>query len=119
MRHSLEPDHLVAVSTLVAEERRLWPAARLGLLWGLGHLLPLTLIGLPVLLLRLELPAALENTIDLGVGLLLIGLGLYTLWRLRRERVHFHLHEHHHRPHAHFHAHEPEAAHSHPHAHPH
>lgn len=118
IRHALEPDHLVAVSTLVAEERRLWPAARLGLIWGVGHLLPLTLIGLPVLLLRLKLPEAMENTLDLGVGLLLIGLGLLTLWRLRKERIHFHLHEHGKNPHAHFHAHSHETTHAHPHQHP-
>ncbi len=91
MRHALDPDHLVAVSTLVAEERRLWPAARLGLIWGLGHLLPLALVGLPMLLLRIQLPETMDLAVDLGVGLLLVGLGVRTLWRLRQERAHFHL----------------------------
>lgn len=105
MRHALDPDHVVAVSTLVAEERRLWPAARLGLIWGCGHLLPLTVLGLPVLLLQVELPEALELLVDLGVGLLLIALGIRTIWRQYQERLHFHVHDHDGTKHGHFHAH--------------
>ncbi|MDR5676876.1 MAG: sulfite exporter TauE/SafE family protein [Armatimonadota bacterium] len=115
VRHALDPDHLVAVSTLVAEERRLWPAARLGLWWGAGHLLPIAAVGLPLLALRVRLPEAWEHTVDLGVGVLLVVLGLRTLWALRRERVHFHVHEHDGRSHPHFHTHlgGPDHAHTH------
>lgn len=105
VRHALDPDHLVAVSTLVAEERRLWPAARLGLWWGAGHLVPIAAVGLPLVALRVRLPEAWEHTVDLGVGVLLVALGLRTLWVLRRERVHFHVHEHDGRAHPHFHTH--------------
>lgn len=119
MRHALEPDHLVAVSTLVAEEKRLWPAARLGLVWGLGHQLPLTLLGLPVLLLRLHLPAFLEHAVDLVVGLILIALGVRVVWRLRRDHVHGHAHDHNGHSHTHFHAHgHSHAAGHHDHVHP-
>lgn len=116
VRHALDPDHLVAVSTLVAEERRLWPAARLGLWWGVGHLLPIAALGLPLVVLRLQLPAVWEDAVDLGVGALLVVLGLRTLWNLRRERVHFHVHEHdgHVHPHFHTHAHGPGHGHPHP-----
>lgn len=115
VRHALDPDHLVAVSTLVAEERRLWPAARLGLWWGMGHLLPIAAVGLPLVALRVRLPEAWEHTVDLGVGVLLVALGLRTLWALRRERVHFHVHEHDGRAHPHFHTHlaGPDHAHAH------
>jgi ABC-type nickel/cobalt efflux system permease component RcnA len=105
VRHALDPDHLVAVSTLVAEERRLWPAARLGLWWGAGHLLPIGALGLPLVALRLQLPEAWEQGVDLGVGALLLLLGFRALWNLRRERVHFHLHEHDGQWHPHFHSH--------------
>lgn len=115
IRHALDPDHLAAVSALVAEERRLWPAARLGLIWGAGHLVPIALLGIPVLVFRLALPPALEHFTDLMVGLLLVALGLRTLWRLRREGVHMHLHRHGGRWHAHFHAHAGDAAHRHGH----
>lgn len=115
IRHALDPDHLVAVSTLVAEQRRLWPAARLGLLWGLGHLLPIAAVGLPLVALRLQLPEAWEHAVDLGVGVLLVLLGLRTLANLRRERVHFHVHEHDGHLHPHFHRHDRSPRHDHVH----
>ncbi len=115
VRHALDPDHLVAVSTLVAEQRRLWPAARLGLLWGLGHLLPIAALGLPLVALRLQLPEAWEHGVDLGVGVLLVLLGLRTLAGLRRERVHFHVHEHSGYLHQHFHRHDSSPHHDHVH----
>ncbi len=118
VRHALDPDHLVAVSTLVAEERRIWPAARLGLWWGTGHLLPIGALGLPLVALRLHLPEAWEQGVDLGVGVLLLVLGFRTLWNLRRERVHFHLHEHDGQWHPHFHSHAHGAGHGHSHPSP-
>lgn len=115
IRHALDPDHLVAVSTVAAEERRLWPAARLGLFWGAGHMLTLGLAGIPVLLLRLEIPVAMKTSADLIVGALLIILGLHLLLRLHRERIHAHSHLHGDRVHAHFHIHRHDVRHQHPH----
>lgn len=103
VRHSLDPDHVVAVSTLVSEERRLWPAAWLGFIWGIGHLVPIALVGLPLLFLHLELAPHFELFTDLGVGVLLVLLGAVTLWRLIRERVHFDVHVHNETVHGHFH----------------
>ncbi|MEW8979642.1 MAG: sulfite exporter TauE/SafE family protein [Symbiobacterium sp.] len=111
VRHALDPDHLAAVSTLVAEERQSWPAARLGLIWGLGHMLPIALVGLPVLLFRLELPETMESVVDLGVGVLLVVLGVQALWRLVRTDLRFEVHEHDGHVHAHLHG-------SRPHDHP-
>jgi len=104
MRHALDPDHLVAVTTLVSDERRINSAARLGLIWGIGHLVPIAAIGLPVILLRLQLPEALTHISDLGVGVLLVLLGLNTLYRWNRERVQLHPHTHSERAHLHPHA---------------
>jgi ABC-type nickel/cobalt efflux system permease component RcnA len=103
MRHSLDPDHVVAVSTLVSEERRLWPAAKLGFIWGIGHLIPIALVGLPLLILHLELAPQFEHFTDLGVGILLVILGVVTIWRVIKERVHFDVHSHDETVHGHFH----------------
>lgn len=103
IRHALDPDHVVAVSTLVAEERRLWPAAWLGFVWGTGHLLSIAAVGLPLLLFRLQLPPLFEDMVDVAVGALLVGLGAVTLWRVARSRVHFDAHAHDGVVHGHFH----------------
>jgi ABC-type nickel/cobalt efflux system permease component RcnA len=103
VRHSLDPDHVVAVSTLVSEERRLWPAAQLGFIWGIGHLIPIAFVGLPLLILHLEIPPFFESLVDTGVGILLILLGVTTLWKVIKERVHYDVHSHDETIHAHFH----------------
>jgi ABC-type nickel/cobalt efflux system permease component RcnA len=103
VRHSLDPDHVVAVSTLVSEERRLWPATWLGFIWGIGHLIPIALVGLPLLILHLEIPPFFEGLVDTGVGILLILLGVTTLWRVIKERVHYDVHSHDETIHGHFH----------------
>jgi ABC-type nickel/cobalt efflux system permease component RcnA len=103
IRHSLDPDHVVAVSTLVSEERRLWPAAWLGFIWGVGHLIPIALVGLPLLILHLELAPQFEQFTDLGVAILLVLLGVVTLRRVIKERVHFDVHSHNETVHGHFH----------------
>ncbi|QIA27580.1 hypothetical protein DYI95_008665 [Thermaerobacter sp. PB12/4term] len=103
VRHALEPDHVVAVSTLAAEERRLRPAAWLGFVWGMGHLLPVATVGLPLVVFRLQLPARFEHLTEAGVGVLLIVLGLVTLRRLARSGVHFATHRHEEITHGHFH----------------
>jgi ABC-type nickel/cobalt efflux system permease component RcnA len=103
VRHSLDPDHVVAVSTLVSEERRLWPAAWLGFIWGIGHIITIAFVGLPLIIFHLEIPLVFESFVDTGVGILLILLGGTTLWKLMKKRVHYDVHSHDETIHAHFH----------------
>lgn len=79
-RHALEPDHLAAVTTLVTTERRARPAF-LGALWGLGHTAALLAVGLSLALLRTQLSARLADLFELGVALMLVGLGARALWQ--------------------------------------
>jgi high-affinity nickel permease len=57
MRHALEPDHLVAVSTLMTGERSSAKAAWLGALWGMGHTLTLFTAGAVLVMRRGQRPA--------------------------------------------------------------
>lgn len=82
--HALEADHVVTVSTLVSEERRLGPAVGLGLVWGLGHLVPVAAVGMPLLLVRQQLPAGAERVAEGLVGLLLVLFGVRALWWARQ-----------------------------------
>ena len=56
LRHSFEPDHLTAVSTLVGETRDLRGGAMLGALWGIGHTLALVAVGAILLGVGASLP---------------------------------------------------------------
>jgi hypothetical protein len=96
MRHALEPDHLAAVSTLVARERSGYGAALLGVWWGLGHTLALLAAGTALVLLRAEMPAQAADLFELAVAAMLVGLGLKAIREAARlgaggpTRVHRH-----------------------------
>jgi high-affinity nickel-transport protein len=85
MRHALEPDHLAAVSTMVSRERSGFRAAWLGLCWGLGHTTSLVVVGAALVLLRAEMPASMTDLFELGVALMLVGLGLRAIVTAVRE----------------------------------
>src|SRR5215213_2199771 len=62
LRHASDPDHLVAVSSLVAaEDGDTRGAARLGAWWGIGHASALVAIGVPLIAFKTELPGWLET----------------------------------------------------------
>lgn len=80
VRHALEPDHLAAVSTLVAERPRPRQAALLGALWGIGHAASLLVVGVTLIALRGELPARAVTAAEALVAVMLIVLGVRSLW---------------------------------------
>src|SRR5712691_13048621 len=119
LRHAFEPDHLAAVSTLATRPggRRLWDAARLGLIWGLGHTVTVGAVALLVIALGVQLPARLWPAAELLVAGLLVLLGSVVIWRYVRGRWHMHTHAHpaaH--PHFHLHSHTADQGHVHAHA---
>ena len=85
MRHALEPDHLAAVSTLISEERGPSRTAFLGICWGLGHTLALLVVGVALIGLRAEMPPRVADLFELGVALMLIGLGVRAVVRAARQ----------------------------------
>jgi ABC-type nickel/cobalt efflux system permease component RcnA len=107
LRHASDPDHLAAVSTLIAgaRERAAGAAARLGLSWGLGHALSLFAFGLPIVLFKAYLPDAVQQGAEASVGILIAGLAVWLLVRWRRGLFHIHLHTHERGLHAHGHVH--------------
>jgi len=96
LRHATDPDHLAAVTTLVAgtEERATRAAGRLGLAWGAGHATSLFLFGVPIVLFKAYLPEPVEQAAETAVGVLIIGLAVWLLVRWRRGFFHVHAHPH-------------------------
>jgi HupE / UreJ protein len=94
LRHATDPDHLVAVTTLVAggRERAARRAGELGLAWGLGHAATLLAFGLPVLLLGSVLPQRARQAVETVIGFVIVYLALRLLvrWRSGELRVHAH-----------------------------
>jgi hypothetical protein len=111
--HALEVDHMVAVSAFIGNRPKLGSAVSFGVRWGLGHSLVVLVVGGALVALGVTLPERVTGWAELGVGLMLVGLGI---WALRASRR-LHLHApHDHGGHAHLHAHPP-AHHPHDHAH--
>jgi high-affinity nickel permease len=101
VRHATDPDHLAAVTTLIAagKDRAARTAARLGLAWGIGHATSLFAFGLPIVVFKAYLPESVQQTAETSVGVMIALLALWLLVRWRRGL--FHLHHDHGAPHAH------------------
>jgi high-affinity nickel permease len=118
MRHATDPDHVIAVSTIVSRERSIMKAARIGILWGVGHTLTILIVGAGIILFGLAIPTRLGLTMEFSVGLMLILLGVLNLtgamkWisekfspaHPRVSGEHAHIHEHDSKLHMHWHSH--------------
>jgi ABC-type nickel/cobalt efflux system permease component RcnA len=114
-RHATDPDHLAAVSTLVASgrERGARCAALLGSAWGAGHATSLFAFGVPIVLFKAYLPESVQRGAETAVGVMIVALAAWLLVRWRRGLFHVHVHEHSGSRHAHGHVHGSPAEHAH------
>jgi len=108
LKHATEADHLAAVSTIVSERRSIWDSAIVGSIWGLGHTISLFIAGLFIIVLGVVIPERVANYLELGVALMIIGLGSRVLYLALRgqTKVHVHTHTHGGSPHVHLHFHD-------------
>jgi ABC-type nickel/cobalt efflux system permease component RcnA len=75
LRHAADPDHLVAVTSLVAaEDGDARGAARLGAWWGAGHAAALVAVGVPLIVFKAALPGWLETGSERAIGVVIIAL---------------------------------------------
>lgn len=132
MRHATDPDHVIAVTTIVSRERNIGKSAWVGAFWGIGHTLTIFVVGAAIILLdlvvaqqgsgtnQLHISPRIGLLMDLAVAVMLIVLGIMNVRRFSRwvpsvaqnAEVHSHSHAHGDYVHAHPHSHGPE---SHPH----
>ena len=86
VRHALEPDHLAAITTMVAGAEGPRAAARTGAAWGLGHAIAIVLLGGALVGLGVKVPAHLAVALEGGVALMLVILGAHAI-RTRRKKA--------------------------------
>jgi len=79
LQHATDPDHLVAVATILTRERRFIDGALIGVLWGAGHMTTLTIVGAIIIGLKLTVPPAVGGSLELVVAAMLIVLGVLRL----------------------------------------
>jgi ABC-type nickel/cobalt efflux system permease component RcnA len=95
LRHACDPDHLVAVTSLIAaKDGDARAAAGLGAWWGLGHAAVLVLAGAPLIALETSVPPALEAGAEKAVALLILVLAGRVVWKWARGNFRAGLHRH-------------------------
>jgi len=91
MRHATDPDHVVAVTTIVARERRVWASTAIGALWGVGHTITIFVVGCAIILFHVVIPPRVGLGLELAVAVMLVLLGVANLAGLvsrAHERAH-------------------------------
>ncbi len=88
MRHATDPDHVIAVTTILSREHRLGAATRIGVIWGLGHTLTVLLVGAAIIIFKIAIPARLGLAMEFAVAivLILLGIGSAAAWCAMRPR---------------------------------
>ncbi len=79
MRHSTDPDHVVAVSTIVSRERSVKQGAVIGMMWGFGHTITIFIVGAAIILFNLTIPPRIGLSMEMAVAAMLILLGVLNL----------------------------------------
>src|SRR5260221_14404546 len=114
MRHATDADHVIAISTIVSRQRSMRSAAMIGVLWGLGHTLTVTLVGGAIILFTITIPPRVGLAMEFAVGVMLVLLGFLNLTGLNEwirdnvapgSPVHGHTHAHGDYAHSHLHGH--------------
>lgn len=78
-KHATDADHVVAVTAIVARERSVVRAARVGVLWGIGHSLTVFVLGGAIIAFRLVVPPRVGLGLEFGVAIMLVLLGIANL----------------------------------------
>ena len=88
MRHATDPDHVIAVSTIVSRQRSIRQAGVIGALWGVGHTITIFCVGAAIILFNVVIPPRIGLTMELAVGLMLILLGILNLTGVMQRVTH-------------------------------
>jgi len=76
IKHATDPDHVIAVTAILTRERRFFSAAKVRLVWGLGHSATVLAVGMAIVFFKLKVPARLGLSLEFMVAIVLILLGL-------------------------------------------
>lgn len=75
IQHATDPDHVIAVATIVARTRRFRAGALVGAFWGVGHAVTVTAVGIAIIAFRVAVTPRVALSLEAAVALMLIALG--------------------------------------------
>lgn len=111
IKHAIEPDHVIAVSTIASQSKKLWNASLAGVFWGIGHTATLFIVGIILIFMKGEIPEKWSLSLEFLVGIMLVYLGVKTI--LSFKNIHMHHHVHDGEDHKHVHSHKKHGKHEH------
>lgn len=112
IKHAIEPDHVIAVSTIASRSKKLWHSTLSGVFWGIGHSATLVIFGIIVILIKGEIPDIWAMSLEFLVGIMLVYLGITSIFS-----TNIHKQEHNGEVHKHIHTHKHTGEHLHKHQH--
>lgn len=115
IKHAIEPDHVIAVSTIASQSKKLVRSSLAGIFWGIGHTATLFIIGIVLILMKGEIPEKWAMSLEFLVGIMLVYLGITTI--LTFKNIHVHKQEQDGELHKHVHFHDHSGTHEHNHQH--
>ena len=92
LEHAFEADHLLAVNTLVSHRENLKQSMKDGIYWGIGHAATIFFIGILMIGFKFQIGEEVFKNFEAGVGVMLIILGLYRVFKLYFPKEHTHTH---------------------------
>lgn len=92
LEHAFEADHLLAVNTLVSHRENLKQSLKDGIFWGVGHTTTIFLVGILMIGFKLNIGENVFKNFEAGVGIMLIFLGIYRMFKLFFPKQHIHTH---------------------------
>jgi sulfite exporter TauE/SafE len=90
IKHAIEPDHVIAVSTIASRSKKLWHSTLSGVFWGIGHTATLFIIGIILILMKGEIPNIWAMSLEFLVGIMLVYLGITSILSFNKTPVHKH-----------------------------
>ncbi|OCA92884.1 sulfite exporter TauE/SafE family protein [Pseudobacillus wudalianchiensis] len=85
IKHAIEPDHVIAVSTIASQSKKLWHASLAGVFWGIGHTATLFIIGIILILMKNNISDKWSMSLEFLVGVMLVYLGIVSIVSFRRK----------------------------------
>ncbi len=114
-KHAIEPDHVIAVSTIASQSKKLFRSTLAGVFWGIGHTATLFIVGIILIFMKGEIPEKYAMSLEFLVGIMLVYLGVTTI--LSFKNIHTHKQEHDGGIHKQVHSHDHSGEHEHHHQH--
>lgn len=87
IRHATDADHVVAITTITTKQKHIKGSTIIGLLWGIGHSITVTLVGIPIIFFSLKIPLKIGMALEFSVGAMLVILGIINLYGMRSRIV--------------------------------